>query len=136
MPNAYTNVDWIAAEALTVMSDELIISPLTARDKTADFMNEPNGYKVGDTVRIKTGPDYEAKEFTAGGNVEVQSVRSSNRNIKIEKHLDVSVEIGAKEKKLNFEGFSSEVIQPAAVRLAEKCDQYVGTKILNASGLY
>ncbi len=136
MSNAYTNIDWIAAESLMIMSDALVIAPLTARDKTADFMVTPNGYKVGDTVRIKTGPDYEAKEFSAGGSVVRQAVRSTNRNMTIEKLLDVTVEIGAKEKRLNFEGFSTEVIMPAAKSLAEKCDIYVGTKILNALGIY
>ncbi len=136
MANAYVNVDWIAAESLMVLSDALVIGPLTAKDKTADFMVTPNGYKVGDTVRIKTGPAYTAKEFTAGGTVDVQDVRSSNRNMTIEKHLDVTVEIGAKEQNLNFEGFSEEVIQPAAIELAEKVDNYLGTKILNGHGLY
>ncbi len=136
MANAYVNVDWIAAEALMIMSDALVIGPLTAKDKTADFNVTPNGYKVGDTVRIKTGPDYEAKEFSAGGSVVVQNIRSSNRSMMIEKHFDVSVEVGAKEKSLNFEGFSEEVVQPAATRLAEKLDTYLGGKILNAAGLY
>lgn len=134
--NAYVNVDWIAAEALMILSDSLIIAPLTARDKTADFMVTPNGYKVGDTVRIKTGPDYEAKEFSAGGSIVKQPIRSTNRSMTIEKLFDVSVEIGAKEKRLNFEGFSEEVVQPAARRLAEKCDVYVGGKILNGMGMY
>lgn len=136
MPNAWENVDLIAAEALTHLEDSLVISSLAATDKTADFLSEPNGYKVGDTVRIKTRPEYEVNEFTHGGQTQTQSVRESSRSMTIEKLLDVSVEVGAKEKALDLESFSEQVIQPAAYALAEKCDQYLGTKLLNAAGAY
>lgn len=134
MANAFVEIDWIAAESLTIMSDALVISPLTAMDKTADWNTTPDGYKKGDVIRIKTGPDYEAKEFST--TIVVQDVRSSNRSMVIEKHFDISVELTAKEMVLDFEGFQREVIRPAARRLAEKIDIYVGTKILNGSGLY
>lgn len=136
MANAWEQVDMIAAEALMHLEDALVITQLTATDKTADFLTKPNGYTVGDTVRIKTRPEYSVKEFTAGGNISVQDIRESKRSMSIEKHLDVSVEVGAKEKVLDLESFSEQVIQPAAWALAENCDQYVGTKILNAAGLY
>jgi len=136
MANAYVEVDQIANEALIHLEDALIISNLTARDKTSDFNTTPSGYKVGDTVRIKTRPDYVATEFDPVNGVTVQSVRSSARDMTIEKLLDVSVEITAKEKALDFEGFTNEVVIPATYRLAEKCDNYVGTKILEAAGLY
>jgi hypothetical protein len=54
----------------------------------------------------------------------------------IEKLFDVSVEITAKEKALDLESFVDQVIKPASYRLAEKCDTYVGTKILEGAGLY
>jgi hypothetical protein len=46
------------------------------------------------------------------------------------------LKVGAKEKVLNMDGFSDQVIRPAVYALAEKCDQYVGTKILQSAGLY
>jgi len=134
MANAFEKIDWIAAESLSVMSDALIIAPLTAMDKTSDWNTVPSGYEKGDTIRIKTGPDFTVDEFST--TITVQSVRSSNRSMTIEKHFDVSVQLTAKEQALDFEGFQEEVIAPAARRLAEKVDVYVGQKILNAAGLY
>ncbi len=134
MANAWTQVDQIAVEALTHLEDSLTISNLCARDKTSDFNTTPAGYKVGDTVRIKTRPDYEAKEFSSA--IAVQGIRSSTRPMAIEKHFDVSVALTAKEKALNFEGFTNEVIIPAIYRLAEKCELYVATKLTAAAGLY
>ena len=137
MANAWQQVDWIAMEALRQLQDALVISTLTARDKTADFNAKPNGYSVGDTVRIKTRPDYFTRDFDAdGGNIVVQDIRESTRNMMIEKHFDISVAVSAREKALDLESFTEQVIIPAAHRLAESCDQYVGSKILNAAGHY
>ena len=134
MANAWQQVDLIAAEALVQLNDSLVISKLAAKDVTADFNAKPNGYAVGDTVRIKTRPDYTAKTFTSA--IVVQDIRESKRSMQIEKHFDISVEVTAKDKVLSLESFTEQVIKPAAYRLAEAVDQYVGTKILQASGLY
>jgi len=134
MSNAWENVSMLAAESLSVLQDSLVIAGLCSTDKTSDFMIKPNGYAVGSTVNIKTRPAYEAKEFTSA--IDIQSIRSSVRPMTIEKHFDVSVEIGAKEKVLNMDGFSEEVIVPAVTALAEKVDAYIGTKIVNGAGLY
>jgi hypothetical protein len=136
MANAWEQVDSIAAEALMHLEDSLVITQLTATDKTADFLTTPNGYKVGDAVRIKTRPEYAVKEFDVDGSIVRQDIRESTRNMTIEKHLDVSVAVTAKEKVLDLDSFSAQVIQPAAYALAERADLYVGTKILDAAGLY
>jgi len=132
--NAWEQVAWIAAEALNHLEDSLVITQLAAKDKTADFNAKPNGYAVGSTVDIRTNPVYAADTF--GGTVNVQGIRSSVRQMSIEHLFDVSVEMTAREKRLDFEGFSDQVIKPAAYALAEKCDTHVGTKILEAAGLY
>jgi len=136
MANAWQAVDLIAAEALRILSDSLVIANLTTRDKTSDFMTRPNGYRVGDSVRILNRPDYKVNTFTPGGNIAVQDIRESSRAMTIENHYDVSVEIGAKEKTLDLESFSEQVVAPGARRLAEQVDAYVGSKILQGAGLY
>ena len=134
MAHVWQQVDMIAQEALMHLEDALIISSLTTTDKTADFLTRPNGYAIGDTVRIKTRPQYEAKEFTT--TTVNQDIRESTRNMQIEKHFDVTVPITAQEKVLDLDSLVEQVIRPAAYTLAEKCDQYVGSKILNGRGLY
>lgn len=134
MSNVWKHPDLIAAEALTVLMDELTITRMAARDKTADFMMRPNGYAIGDTVRIKTRPAYEAKEFSS--TISVQDIRSSTRSMAIEKLYDVSVAITAREKLLDLDSFSEEVIRPAVTVLAEAAETYVASKLLQAAGLY
>lgn len=134
MPNAWNHPDMISAEALTHLEDALVIGSLTARDTTGEYTNQP--MQIGDTYRIRTNPDYEAKEFTGSGPIVKQPIKDSTRPFTIEKIFDVSVAVTAKEKALDLDSFSEQVIMPAAYRLAEKCDQYVGTKILEAAGNY
>lgn len=134
MANAWVQVDQIASEALMHLEDRLVVTRLAARDKTSEWNKTPDGYSKGSSVRIKMRPDYEAKEFSSS--VVVQEIRESSRQMTIEKHFDVSVVLTAKEKALDFESFTEQVIRPAAYRLAEKCEAYVASKLLNGSGLY
>lgn len=138
MDNLFTaeGIEIVAAEALAHLQDALVIKNLCATDVGAEYNVRPNGYQVGDTVRFKINPVFEAKEFDAAVGVVAQPIRSSNRSLTIEKHLDVSVAVGAKEKALEFEGFSSTVLAPGAYALAEKIDQYLAGKVYAASGAY
>lgn len=133
-PNAWQQIEWIAGEALNYLEDALVITQLTAKDKTAEFNSKPNGYSIGSTVDIRTNPVYEAKEFA--GSIVAQGIRSSVRQMTIEKLFDVSVSMTAREKRLDMDNFSEQVIKPAAYAIAEKCDTHVGTKILEGAGLY
>lgn len=132
--NAWQQVQWIAAESLNYMEDALIVSQLAGRDKTADFNVKPNGYAVGSIIDIVNNPVFEAKEFVSA--IEIQDIRSSKRNLEIEKHFDISVQLTAKEKRLDMANFSEQIIRPALYEIAEKCDRYLATKILQGAGLY
>ena len=134
--NAWEHPSLIAAEGLMHLEDALILGALVTRDKTNEFTS--GSMKIGDTVNMRTSPDYEAREFTNDGTQTIvkQAIRSSVRPFVIEKIFDVSVEVTAREKKLDLDAFSEQVIAPAAYRLAEKVDKYIGTKITDAAGLY
>ena len=136
MANAWEHPSLIAAEGLMHLEDALILGNLVTRDKTGEFTS--GSMKIGDTINMRTNPDYEAKEFVNNGTntITKQAIRSSVRPFVIEKIFDVSVEITAREKKLDLDSFSEQVISPAAYRLAEKVDAYLGTKILDGAGLY
>lgn len=134
MSNLWDHPQIIAAEALRHLEDALVITNMCARDMTSEFTSRSNGWKVGDTISFRTHGDYEAKEFSS--TIDIQSIRSSSRPMTIEKHLDVSVEITAREEVLDLDSFSEQVIRPAAYRLAEKTELYVGTKVLAGAGLY
>jgi hypothetical protein len=134
MANIWEHPSIIASEALRHLEDALVIGPLCTKDKTSEFTKKSNGWKVGDEVAFKTHGDYEVKEFTT--NIDIQEIRTSSRVLKIEKHLDVSVEVTSREAALDLDSFTEQVIIPASYRLAERVDTYLGTKLLEAQGLY
>lgn len=138
MDNLFTaeGINIVAAEALAHLKDALVINSLCTTDVGAEYNIKPNGYSVGDTVNFKIDPVYEAKSFDPAVGVEAQPIRSSNRSMTIEDHLDITTDVSARQKALEFEGFAAEVIRPAAYALAEKVDQYMATKIIQGMGLY
>lgn len=134
MANSFIHPSMVAAEFLTALEDNLVIGNLMYRDKTVEFDPVRGGQKVGDTISIRTRPEYKANEFST--TITVQDVRESTRSLTIEKHFDTSIEIGAKERALDLDSFSSQVIVPAAINMAEVIDTYLGAKITQAAGLY
>ena len=134
MANVWEHPQIIAAEALAHLEDALVITPLCAKDVTSDFTTRANGWKVGDQIAFRTHGEYEVKDFN--NNIETQDITTSTRLMKIEKHFDISVEVTAREASLDLDSFSEQVIRPAAYKLAEAVDSYLGTKILQAFGLY
>lgn len=138
MDNLFTaeGIKIVAAEALAHLQDALVVMNLCATDVSAEYNVRPNGYQVGDTVNFKIDPVYEAKEFDPAVGTVAQPIRSSNRSMTIEKHFDITTEVSARDKALNFEGFSAEVIAPAAYELANKVDRYLAGKIYQGMGLY
>jgi hypothetical protein len=134
MDNVWNHPDILAAEAMRHMEDALVIVPMCATDKTSEFTTTANGWKVGDTVSFRTHGEYAVDSFA--GNINIQPITTSSRSLTIEEHFDVSVEVTAREMKLDLDSFSDQVIRPAVYKMAETVDSYVGTKILQAAGLY
>ncbi len=134
MANIWEHPSIIAAEALRHLEDALVIGPLCARDTTSEFTNKSNGWKVGDTVSFRTNGEYEVTDFS--GSITPQDITNSSRPMTIEKHYDISVEVTSREASLDLDSFSDQVIRPATYKLAETVDTYLGTKILQAAGLY
>ena len=145
--NEFINIDLVSAEALAHLQDNLVMRNLCAMDKTADYNQKANGYKVGDMISFKTNPVYEVKTFDerASDNtwtrddtkvIVPQDIRSATRAMYIEKHFDVSVTLSAREKAMHFDQFIEEIVVPASKALANQCDAYIGTKLLQAQGLY
>ena len=134
MANVWEHPSIIAAEALRHLEDSLVIGPLCARDTTSEFTNKANGWKVGDTVSFRTHGEYEVNSFTTS--IVTQDITTSSRPMVIEDLLDISVEVTAREAALDLDALSDQVLRPAAYKLAETVDAHLGTKILQAAGLY
>lgn len=134
MANIWEHPSIIAQEALYHLEDALVVTNMCAKDNSSEFSTRANGWKKGDTVSFRTHGDYVAEDFS--GTINIQDIQTSSRPMTIEKHMDVSVEVTAREEVLDLDSFSDQVIRPAAYRLAELTENYVAGKILQGAGLY
>ena len=134
MSNIWKHPNILAAEALRHLEDALVVTRMCAFDTTSEFTTRANGWKKGDVVSFRTHGDFAVKDFST--EIEIQGISDSSRSMTIERHLDVSVELTARELVFDLDSFSDQVIKPAAYRLAETVDLYVATKILQGAGMY
>jgi hypothetical protein len=109
-----------------ILENNLVWANLVYRDYNTEF----TGKKVGDTVTIRGPASFTANEFTAGGNVTVQDITEASVDLVVEKHYDITVAIGAKERTLDLESFSYQVLRPQMVAMAQAIDSYIATKTI------
>lgn len=115
MSNKFLTVQEIARAALPILHENLVFPALTYRNSTGDYN------KKGDVIQVKKPPMYTADEF--GGEINLQDVNEENVLVTLDKIADVSVELTAKEMALNLSDFTKQVLEPAAIAIAEKINK-------------
>ncbi len=115
MTNEFLTAQEIARQALPLLRENLVFPLLAYRDYENSFAT------FGDTIQVKRPPVYEANEFA--GTIVAQEIQEDKVLVSLDKIADVSVEVSAKEMTLNLSSFTEQVIQPAAVAIAEKINQ-------------
>lgn len=133
MPVSLVNVAMIASESLMQLEYQLVAGALMYRDKTADF-SKVGGYAVGNSVSIKTRPDFRVDEFA--GSINRQDSRESYADFAIEKHFDVSAPWTSAEMAMNIDSLSEQFIRPAMISMSQKIDTYLLSKAWLSRGLY
>ena len=118
MANTILTPDIIAREALMVLRNNAVMAKLVHRDYSDEFVSG-----VGDTITIRKPATFEAKEF--GGNIEVQDATEQGVDVKMDKHLDVSFAVTAKQMTLDIKDFSEQLLIPAMQAFADKVDSYL-----------
>lgn len=118
MPNTFLTPSIIAREALMVLRNNAVFANLVHRDYSSEFVAG-----VGDTITIRKPAKFEAKEFTS--EIEVQDASESSVAVKMDKHLDVSFAVTAKDMAMNIQDFSEQLLVPAMQAFADKIDKYI-----------
>jgi hypothetical protein len=120
----------IAREALMILENNLVWAGLVYRDHTTEF----TGQKRGDTVYIRGPAAFTVDEFTSS--ISAQDITETNVPIVLEKHFDISVEITAKQRTLDLESYSEQVLEPQMVAMAQAIDNYMSTKTIELYNFY
>lgn len=117
MANTILTPDIIAREALMVLRNNAVMAKLVHRDYSNEFVAG-----VGDTITVRKPATFEAKEFTSGGTITIQDATETGVEVKMNKHLDVSFAVTAKEMTLDIEDFSQQFLVPAMQAFNDKVD--------------
>lgn len=119
MENTFLTPDIIAREALMVLRNNAVFANLVYRDYSSEFVAG-----VGDTISIRKPATFEAKEFN-GSQIELQNASEDKVQITMDKLLDVSFAVTAKEMALDIQDFSQQLLVPAMQAFADKIDGYI-----------
>lgn len=118
MPNTFLTPQIIAREALMVLRNNAVFANLIHRDYSSEFVAG-----VGDTISIRKPAKFEAKEFTS--TIEVQDATENKVDVKMDKLLDVSFAVTAKDMAMNIQDFSAQLLVPAMQAFSDKIDSYI-----------
>jgi hypothetical protein len=118
MANTILTPDIIAREALMVLRNNAVMANLVHRDYSEDFVGA-----VGDTITVRKPATFVANEYN--GSIEVQDATETAVAVKMDKHLDVSFAVTAKQLTLDIADFSKQFLVPAMQAFADKVDKYL-----------
>jgi len=119
MANRTLTADIIAAEAITILDNELVMAKRVFRGYEDDFSKKVNGYKVGETISIRKPTDFTVRD---GAVMNVQDVTEGKTTITVDKRKGIDFKFTSQDLTLNIADLSERVIKPAMVQLANQVD--------------
>lgn len=113
MPNTNLTHQLVAREAAAILAEEApFISNINMARKD-EYGKESNGYKPGDTVRVKVpsvGSVFTGSQFAGGGAGQDNTELAINLQLNTQRH--VALQFGAKEKLLDLTDFKERILRP------------------------
>ncbi len=116
MANTILTPDIIAREALMVLRNNAVMANLVHRDYSEDFVGA-----VGDTITVRKPATFVANEYA--GSISVQDATETAVPVVMDKHLDVSFAVTAKQMTMEIADFSKQLLVPAMQAFADKVDK-------------
>ena len=116
MANNILTPDIIAREALMVLRNNAVMANLVHRDYSEDFVGA-----VGDTITVRKPATFVANEYN--GSINVQDATETAVPVVMNKHLDVSFAVTAKQMTMDIADFSKQLLVPAMQAFADKVDK-------------
>jgi len=119
MANTTLTADIIAAEAVTILDNELVMAKRVFRGYENEFSKKVNGYEVGETISIRKPTDFTVRD---GAVLAAQDVTEGKTSITIDKRKGVDFQFSSQDLTLKIGDLSERVIKPAMVQLANQID--------------
>jgi hypothetical protein len=119
MANTTLTASIVAAEAVRILDNELVMATKVFRGYKEDFAMRPNGYKVGETISIRKPTDFTVRDTPV---MAVQDVVEGKTSITVDQRRGVDFRFTSQELTLEIGELSDRVIKPAMVQLANRMD--------------
>lgn len=126
MANTLITPSVLSARALATLYNTIVLAGLVHRDYESDF-----GGKQGDTITIRKPATFTVNEFTSS--ISVQNITEDSTTLQLDKHLDVSVGVTAKQLTLSLEDFDEQVLTPIVNAFAQDIDGRIAEKLVDAA---
>lgn len=121
MTQRVLTADVVAARALDILENNLVMGKKVYRDYEGEFSKNVNGYKKGSSVRIRKPTDFTVRE---GSVVDIQEVVEGYTNVTVDKQRGIDFEFSATDLTLSIdnEDLNDRVFKPAMIQLANRID--------------
>ena len=131
MANTTLQADVVAKAALAILENELGVLKTLHRVYEDEFTNSVNGYKVGDTIRVRRPADFTVR---TGATLSTQDVIEGRTTLTIDQQCGVDFQFTSSDLTLKIEDLSERVIKPAMSSIVN----YVTNDVLSTmyKGIY
>lgn len=126
MSNTIITPSVLSARALATLYNTIVLAGLVHRDYESDFAG-----KQGDTVTIRKPATFTVDEFTSA--ISVQNITEDSTTLVLDKHLDVSVGLTAKELTLSLDDFAERVLTPIVNAIAQDIDGRLAEELVDTA---
>lgn len=124
MSNTTLTADIIAAKALDILDNNLVLSKTVHRGYEEDFGKKVNGYTVGETLSIRRPADFTVRD---GAVASVQDVVEGKTVFTVDKQKGVDFKFTSQDLTLQIDDLAERVMKPALVQLANQIDRDVAS---------
>jgi hypothetical protein len=122
MANTTLSASIIAAEAITILDNELVMAKQVFRGYENEFDKKINGYTVGEEISIRKPADFTVRTDAV---LSAQDVTEGKTTIKVDQRRGVDFSFTSQDLTLKISDLSERVIKPAMVQLANSVDTYL-----------
>jgi hypothetical protein len=119
MSNTVLTASIIAAEAISILDNNLVMGNQVFRGYEDEFDKNINGYKVGDTITIRRPTDFTVRD---GAVATAQDVVEGSTTIVINKRKGIDFKFTSQDLTLKIGELSERVIKPGMIQLANQVD--------------
>lgn len=120
MANVTLTADIIAAKALEILDNNLVMAKKVYRGHESDFAKKVNGYKSGETITIRKPTDFTVR---SGATASVQDVTEGTTTMTIDKQKGIDFKFSSADLALEIDEMEDRIIKPAMVQLANQVDR-------------